>query len=459
MVTRGGARRQRSNAARDGAPRGVRSIAAMLERARFHLRQWVYDLSTGLLFRPAVIIAGLAGLAVALSMASVGRASWLFPGEPAAAQVVLGTIASSMMTVVSVVYSILLVALSLASMQFSTRILRRFVRDEVSQVTLGLFLGTFVYCLLLLRVVHGEPRPHVPALGVSVAVALAVVSMGWLVYFIHHISRIIQANHLVDEIAAETEPVIDEVFPAEAGAEVAAPDGWTSWLSHTVTAARSGYVQLVDTAALADVALRAEGFVVVDVGVGHFAVEGAPLVTLRAPRAPSPDDVAALRDAFDLGATRTMQDDAEFGVRQIVDIALKAISPAVNDPSTAATCIDHLARLVGRAARRRDPSPLVAPAGSSVARVQHDPSSFRALVDLAFAQIRQYGRADMAVGLRVLRALEVVAGCTDDPARLAHLARHARQMEDALRASFPSEDCAMLAERARRLEALVGRGQ
>jgi len=429
-------------------------------RARFQLRQILYDLSAGFVLRPAVILLALGALAVALTSVTGGAAAaWLFPGEASAAQVVLGTIASSMMTVVSVVYSILLVALSLASMQFSTRILRRFVRDPVSQVTLGLFLGTFVYCLLLLRVVHGEPRPFVPAVGVGGAVVLALASMACLVYFIHHIAKIIQANHLVDQLAAESEEVIDAVFPpAPAPAPAPAPpEGWEAWPAHPVPAAMSGYVQLVDLPALAAVATSCGGFCDVAIGVGHFAVEGAPLVVLHGERAPTDAEAESLRAAFDLGPVRTMQDDAEFGVRQIVDVALKAISPAVNDPSTAVTCIDHLARLVVRAARRADPPSLVAPEGAAVARVRHDASSFRAVIDLAFSQIRQYGRTDMAVGLRLLRALELVAGATRDAARLAHVARHARLVEQGLRAAFPEEDCATLAERTARLTRLLAR--
>lgn len=428
-----------------------------MTRLHFQLRQVAHDLSAGLLLRPALIILALGGLAVGLASVVGGpHAAWLFPGEPSAAQVVLGTIASSMMTVVSVVYSILLVALSLASMQFSTRILRRFVRDPVSQVTLGLFLGTFVYCLLLLRVVHGEPRPVVPALGVGVAIALAVSSMGWLVYFIHHIAQIIQANHLVDQLAGESEAVLDEVFPGEPAPWPEAPAGWEAWPAHPVAAEASGYVQILDVPTLARLAESLGGFCEVTVGVGHFAVEGATLVTFYGERAPDAAARETARDAFDLGPVRTMQDDAEYGVRQIVDVALKAISPAVNDPSTAVTCIDHLARLVARAARRADPPSLVAAEGAAVARVLRDASSFRAVIDLAFSQIRQYGKADMAVGLRVLRALETVASCTRDRERLAHVARHARLVEDGLRASFSAEDCASLGERTRRLAKLLG---
>lgn len=419
-------------------------------RLQFRLRQFEYDLSASLLLRPAVIIAGLSGLAVLMPVGAPGQGPhWLFPGEPAAAQLVLSTIAGSMMTVVSVVYSILLVALSLASTQFSTRILQRFVRDRVSQNTLGLFIGTFVYCLILLREVQSAPVPRVPAQGVGVAVALALGAMAWLVFFIHHIVRNIQANHLVDLIAQECEAVLDAVFLTEVGPAAPEPAGWRALPPRRVLADRSGYVQIVDLDALSAVAEAAGGVCDSALAVGHFATGGATLATVYSPRALRAEEVDAVRGAFDLGPLRTMQDDAEFGVRQIVDIALKAISPAINDPSTAVTCIDHLSRILVRIAARPDPPSTFALGG--VARVSLKATSFEAMVDLAFTQIRQYGKGDMAVGLRLLRSLDVVAEVTEDPARKAVLARHAQLVERAMRASFPTDDCRALDARVTEL--------
>lgn len=421
-----------------------------MTRLRFRVRQIVYDLGSGLFFRPFLVVVVLAGAALAITaLVQQGTgASWMFPGEPAAAQVVLGTIASSMMTVVSVVYSILLVALSLASMQFSTRILRQLVRDKVSQMTLGVFVGTFLYCLLLLRVVQTSPTSFVPGLGVGGAIVLALVAMGQLVYFIHHIVHFIQANFLIDEIARETEVVIDEVFTEQPVPDgLALPDGWTTWPRHPVTSDRSGYVQIVDIDGLAEVAAALDGVIVVRTGVGQFATEGIALLEVHASRAPGPHQVEALREAFDVGPIRTMQDDAEWGVRQIVDIALKAISPAVNDPSTAATCIDHLGRLLVRAARRHAPRPFRAVGADGRARVVLRESSLAALIDLAFNQIRQYGQRDMAVALRVLRALAAVAEVTTEERARARIVLHARLVRDAALAIFPEEDCQALRDR------------
>jgi uncharacterized membrane protein len=266
--------------------------------------------------------------------------------------------------------------------------------------------------------------------------------MAWLVFFIHHIVRNIQANHLVDLIARESEAVLDAVFAREPTAPSPEPAGWRALTPRRITADRSGYVQLVDLDALADVAAAAGGVCESELAMGHFATEGATLATVFSARALRPEEVDAVRGAFDLGPLRTMQDDAEFGVRQIVDIALKAISPAVNDPSTAVTCIDQLSRLLVRIAPRPDPRDSCA--RDATVRVRLRVTSFESMVDLAFTQIRQYGKADMAVGLRLLRSLDVVAEVTEDPARKAVLARHARLIEAALRSRFPPEDCRAL---------------
>jgi uncharacterized membrane protein len=417
---------------------------------RFRLRQLAYDLGSGLYFRPAIVVVALAGVAVAVSatMRAGDGAAWTSPGEPGAAQVVLGTIASSMMTVVSVVYSILLVALSLASMQFSTRILRQLARDRVSQVTLGLFVGTFLYCILVLRVIQTTPEPSVPGLAVGGAIFLALVSMGQLLYFIHHIVQFIQANFLVEHIARETEAVIDEVFPAGPPQEaLALPDGWLTLPRHRVLSDRSGYVQILDLAAIAEVARALEGVVVVRTTCGHFATEGLTLLEVHAERGPSAAQIEALRGAFDVGPIRTMQDDAEWGFRQIVDIALKAISPAVNDPSTAVTCIDHLGRLLVRAAGRHVPKPFRGAGPDGLARVVVRESSLAALVDLAFNQIRQVGGHDMAVALRLMRVLGHLAELVTDARARERVALHARLVREAAERAHVDEDCEALRAR------------
>lgn len=408
-----------------------------MKQLAFALRQVAYDLQSGLLFRPGVILLGCAGLAVGLPPAErvfLPALSARLATEPSTAQVVLSTLAGSMMTVVSVVYSILLVALSLASMQFSTRVLALLMRDRVSQNTLGLFVGTFVYCLLTLRTVHTEPA-YVPGVALGLGLALALGSLAALVYFIHHIVRGIQANHLVDRIATETEAVIDEVFVAawDGRGEATVP----SLEGDDVLSATSGYVQLVNVEGLRALATGGRTIVLLR-PMGSFVPEGAALFRVTSPV--SEAEAEALRGAIDVGPVRTMQQDVEYGIRQIVDVALKAISPAVNDPSTAATCIDHLSRLLVRVGPRA--APPIDHGGVYVPAPTHGD-----LVDLAFEQIRQYARSDMAVALRLMRAFGDIAGAMRSPAGLARVEAQARLVEAAARAHFAPEECDELARR------------
>lgn len=257
----------------------------------------------------------------------------------------------------------------------------------------------------------------------------------------HHIIRSIQANHLVDRIATETEGVIDEVLGASGGGDAgksdfAAVGGEVSAAGTAAVATDSGYVQLIDVAALRAV-VAAGHPVEVTRPMGAFAVEGLPLAIVRLE--PSEATLAIVRDAFDLGPVRTMQSDVEFGFRQIVDIALKAISPAVNDPSTACTCIDHLSRLLVRAARY--------PAIATEPMLDLRPVRHGDLVDLSFEQIRQYGKSDMAVALRLLRAMGDVASVLRDEDGRTRLLAQARLLERAVRVHFPEEECQELTRR------------
>ncbi len=437
----------------------------------YNRRKWRWDLASNLLVRPfAVVVAGVAlGVALpALEAATLdvqvvaSLRGWI-DSEPGSAQVVLATLAGAMATVVSMVYSILLVALSLASMQFSTRILGGFVRDARSQWTLGLLVGTFAYCLVVLRSIRVDP-PWVPAFSVATAVLLALSALGALVWFIDHIATGIQANHLVDRLAAEAERATDALaIDLARRGEVVSSELPEATL--VVRARESGYVQLVDFDALG--ALAAAGWHIALVpAVGQFVARGAALARFApvAGRAehptlpPGAEDT--VHDAVDIGAVRTDQQDVAWGFRQIVDIALKAISPAVNDPSTACTCIDHLGRLLLHASERLPASGPRACGGGVIggvpATLHVQTGSLEDLVDLSFEQIRQYGATDLAVSLRLLRVMGDVAERCDAPVVRARLAHHARLLVQRTRGAHDPADCEELERRLARLQASVG---
>ena len=402
------------------------------------LEQVGYNLRGGFLVRPLIIAVtlGLTGalfsmLEAAFPVLSAWVPRGLFPShaDPQVAQTILGSIATAMMTVVSIVFAILLMTLTLASMQFSPRIIVSFSQDRVTQQTLGIFLGTFAYCLAALPAARTLPHPFAPVATVLGAMLLALACVAWLLYFIHHISLAVSVNYIVDRIASETEEIIDEMMPrplrssriVPLDAEMAADAQETPVLS-----GRSGYVRFINVRRLVLIARQSGVTVRVLRRVGHFVPAGVPLLMVSKGHKLSPASAAALTGAFDIGPTRTLQQDVEYGILQIVDIALKAISPAVNDPSTAISCVDQLSRILIRFASREPlESLLYNPPGTL--RVYIPWLGFDRLVESAFEQIRLYAKSDVAVNLRMLRALSDIAATVSDPAACRALAEQGRR--------------------------------
>jgi uncharacterized membrane protein len=434
----------------------------MRERLYLWLRSALYALRGGFLIRPFVIalVFGAAGAFLSfLEEIAPWLDAWipevLFPAhqDPPIASTILAVIAGSIMTVVSIVFAILLMTLTLASTQFSPRILVSFVRDKPTQWTLGIFLGTFSYCMAALPAVRSLPRPFVPVLTVLVAMGLALVCVGWLIFFINHISRSISVNHIVDRIAGEAELVILDLMPHARGLyegpEQIPPS--RPGRERVLVSRRSGYIRFVDVDFLTDCAKTFGVQIALDRRVGQFVPAGVPLLRIVDAGRVTPEREARLSSAIDIGPTRTMQQDVEFGIIQIVDIALRAISPAVNDPTTAINCIDQLARvMIVWASRAPPPSFIHAP--PHVLRLAMPWIGYEGLLDTAFEQIRHYAKSDVAVSLRLLRAFDdmFVAGA---PARgRQSLIERARRVVEGCERNLPAADVEPLRRRLTRLE-------
>ena len=396
----------------------------MTERLRLLFRNVVYNLRGGFLVRPLTIALTLGCVGAFLSWLEesdptfnrwVPKLLFLSRADPQVAQVILAGIAASIMTVVSIVFAILLMTLTLASMQFSPRIIISFARDRVTQWTLGIFLGTFLYCMAGLPAAHSLPQPFAPAATVTGAILLAIICVGLLLFFIHHISQAISVNHIVARIASETEVVIDDVMPLPRGQfhlERSGRDDANGW-DTPVLSNVSGYIRFVDAKRLLDLAISYHVKVHVVRRVGQFVPEGTPLLMVYKAERLSPENIDQFRGAFDMGPSRTLQQDIEFGVLQIVDIALKAISPAVNDPTTAISCVDQLSRLLIRFISREMPEPLLYDL-KGVPRVSIRWIDLDRLLDSAYEQIRMYSKTDVAVSMRLLRAFGDIAATTQD---------------------------------------------
>jgi uncharacterized membrane protein len=437
----------------------------VIERLRLLFRHTIYNLRGGFLIRPVTIalVLGLSGAVLSWIEESnpsiadwVPRVIFFSHTDPVVAQVVLSDIATSTMTVVSIVFAILLMTLTLASMQFSPRIIVSFARDRVTQWTLGIFLGTFLYCMAALPAAHTLPLPFAPVVTVIGAIALAIACVGLLLFFIHHISQAISVNHIVDRIASETEAVVDEVMPlprrkfhVETGDSLE-PTPWDT----SILNAESGYIRFVDLKQLLSLAVSYRVKVQVVRRIGQFVPAGTPLLMVNKGERLSPEATAAFRSAVDFGPTRTLQQDIEFGVLQIVDIALKAISPAVNDPTTAIGCVDQLSRILIRFASRDMPEGRLFDLGGT-ARVSIQWIDLERLLDSAFEQIRMYSKNDIAVSLRLLRALGDIAITTEDRDLRKLLFERGRRIVEGCSERIAADEIKPLVVRLRMIEKLA----
>ncbi|MDN5859066.1 MAG: DUF2254 domain-containing protein [Pseudonocardia sp.] len=311
----------------------------------------------------------------------------IYPGGPEGARSFLASITSSMISITGLVFSITIVALQLAAGQFTSRVMRDFLRDRLIQWTLGIFVATFTYAMVLQRSVRGtsEEGAFVPALGISLAFLLVLASTGSFIAYIHHIANSIRIAEIVERIAAQTRTVIDVRYPPDPHEPAAPlPSGNPDRI---VVTPRPGVIVAVDRAALFAAATERDAAFTMLAAVGDFRPAGAPLIAVHGE---CPDHLER-HVSFD--TERTHEQDVAFGFRQLVDIVERALSPALNDPTTAAQSIDHLHDLLRRiAARPPPPDRQVDDAG--VVRLVHAVPAFADLLDLALEEVLHYGGQD-----------------------------------------------------------------
>jgi len=391
-------------------------------------RLWDYLRST-FWFVPSVMVVGSCVLAVGLiAMDSTAVDGWLaqwprlFGAGPEGSRGMMSTIASSMMTVVGVTFSMILVVLALASSQYTSRVLRNFIRSRVTQFILGTFAGVFTYSLIVVRTIRGgKSGSFVPSMAVFIGFLLASGSASALIFFIHYIATSIQVSSIIDDVSMETMAAVDRIFPndLEAGPRdddeppsPQIPPGRRWW---SVPATGNGYIQDVDDAALVRLAREHKTIVRMEQRIGDFAVNDVVLVSVALEEPPDEELICALQSAFSIGRHRTLEQDVAFGVRQIVDIALRALSPGTNDTTTAVMCVDHLMAILSRLASRAIPPSHRCEDG--ILRVITLGPTFASLVADAFDQIRGSSAGNVGMMLRLLGALETIASRTDSPAR------------------------------------------
>ena len=371
------------------------------------LGAWWSEVRSSLWLLPALITLG----AVALATLTVwlDQRGWATPDTTwfilvagaEGARGVLGTIAGGIITVTGVVFSITIVVLQLASSQFSPRVLRSFREDRANQLVLGVFIGTFTYALLVLRTVRSEFADYtrfVPTLSVNTAVALAVISIGFLIYFINHIARSIQAETVIARVTRDALEVIDRLFPQELGE--GAPEADAERLPEEsglplLAAPRSGFLQSVDPEQVMTFAEKYNVLLKLERRIGSFVIAGDSLISVGAG---SVTDLPAeeLKGAVIIGPERTPYQDVERGLIELTDIAVRALSPSLNDPTTALVCVHRLTEIFTKLGSRSFP-PAARKGKDGTVRVIAPRAEFGDLLNIAYDSIHHHGRTNPVV--------------------------------------------------------------
>jgi uncharacterized membrane protein len=417
---------------------------------------------------PAIgIVIGL-GAGAILSMIPVKPGSLIerlmFQGTAGDARGVLIVVSATMITTVGIVFSLTVLSLQIASSQFSVRLLRTFLRDVPNQVVLAIFVCTFAYSTggLLTVGERAGGGEFVPKVAVTGSLGLAFISIGALIYFLHHLVHSIQIDAIMENAQSRTLALVDELFPeldSPDASEMVPPEQPATAVA--LLAPKSGYLQTVDVDDLADLAVATAHSMQFVTFVGDYVTAGGLLGWCwRASRADQPTDPTVLQHILrhvHIGFERTLQQDVRFGLRQMVDIALRALSPAVNDPYTAVQVVHHVsaveAVLAARAIEddvRRD--------GAGNVLVWLPYPGFATYLHVGCSQIRRYGIHEPLVLAALLQMLSAVAQNCVDPLRRAAVKTQIDLLVQMAERELPEEsDRAMIASAAARATEVVER--
>ncbi len=435
----------------------------------FFRRRWEL-VRDSMWFIPLLIAFGGITLAVATVNVDIATADdfwpeWFRINSADGARAILSTLSSSIMTVAGVAFSITVVTLTLAAGQYGPRLPGELMQDRGNQFCLGMFVGIFLYGLFVQRTVreYGEDT-FVPTLAIAVAMMLALIGAMVLIYFIHHVSVLIQSDTVVSAVARELRRATDSLFPEALGddepvgpVDVAAalPPGFADD-AEPLRATGEGYIRTLDLHALMTVAVAADAVIEVRRRPGDFVIEGDPLLSVWPPDRLSPAAARRARTAFVLGSLRTTEQDTAFGIDQLVEVALRALSPGINDPFTAIACIDRLRGGLARLIDRRMPSPLHRDPDGMLRLIAH-PRSVVELLGRALHPIRPSAAEHPLVVARLLDTLVAFAERARRRCDKEAIALHGQLLaDDAAAALGNAHDQAWIAERAERVRAALG---
>lgn len=384
--------------------------------------------------------------------------------SPDSARTILSTIAGVMTTVISLVFSLTILTLSIATSQFGPRLLRSFLNNRSTQVVLGTFVATAIYAIILLSMIRGtESVTVVPRFSVYVAILASVLNLLYLIHFINDISELIQVPNVVLRVARDFDASIRRLYPMEASEQPNEEVDRCDTLpekSDVLCSKQEGYLQGVDIEAIAEQARKAEVVIRLCVHPGQFVADKSPLAEVCGTTTSEADLEEIVNQSVVTGTRRTPRQDVECALLELVELAVRALSAGINDPFTATNCIDRLGASLGRIAACAVPRSQFCDEEGAV-RVVMPVVAFSDLLESAFNQIRQHGSGNTAVLIRIVEALGEIARRTTRPSDAEAVLRHIdmieREGEDSIHEPNDREDLRQRAERIRAvLRSVVG---
>ncbi|WP_162419597.1 DUF2254 domain-containing protein [Cyclobacterium roseum] len=377
-------------------------------------------------FVPVIII----GLAVVLSVSLVSldniinipQEGWIrffLVNSSDSARSILSTISGAMIGVAGTVFSITLVALTLASSQFGPRLIKNFMYVRLNQVVLGSYIATYLYCLLVLNAIKdGNGYTFIPSISILFAILVAVVNIILLIVFIHQIAVSIQADKVISDISDLISKQVETLFPEKMGDELKEKKDFDEdkvvseyQKSISIKSTKSGYLQYIDSEALLLLVENNDSLLKLKHRPGSFLVKGGEIGVVFSNKGWQEESIDELLSQFVFGKTKTSQQDLEFSIHQMVEIAARALSPGVNDPYTAIACIDNLTATLCYLAQAKFPSKYRVDEDGKL-RIIADVLDFEGVLDAAFNQIRQFSTGSTAVIIRLVEALVTIQNFT-----------------------------------------------
>lgn len=392
-------------------------------------------LPVAILISSVILAMGSVYLDNTVSISQDGWFRFFIVNSPDSARTILSTISGAMIGVAGTVFSVTLVALTLASSQFGPRLIKKFMYVRLNQVVLGTYISTYLYCLIVLIAIKGsEDYMFIPSISILIAIFTAIVNIILLIVFIHQIAVSIQADKVVSDISNFISNQVGTLFPERMGdeketnAEIDVKNEMSSYRKRiSIKAPKSGYLQYIDGESLMEVVSENDLLFDLNFRPGAFLVKGQEIGFIYSNQELQREQLKKIEDQFVIGEVKTSQQDLEFSIQQMVEIAARALSPGVNDPFTAIACIDNLSSTLSYLGHTKFPSKYRHDSNSKL-RIIADTVDFEGVLDVAFNQIRQFAGGIPSVIIRLMEALITIKSFVFEESRGKALVRHAEMV-------------------------------